>query len=150
MQHINAALLCKWVARVMKPANDIVSRLLHEMYSCSLDWNVWATPHRGDSSFMVGLRGIFSLVQQFFRPQLGDGAIFKFWEDKWSGQGRLADVFPRLYALTPDPSATVQVAWTRACTPTLPEALSNQRVDDLLNLQAKLEDLQPTVEERDA
>ena len=124
VQHNNAALLCKWVARVMKPADDIVSRLLHEMYGCSLDWNVWATPQRGDSPFMVGLRGIFPLVQQFFRPQLGDGAIFRFWEDKWSGQGRLADVFPRLYALTPNPSATVQAAWT----PTLPEALSDQRV----------------------
>ena len=99
---------------------------------------------------MVGLRGIFPLVQKFFIPQLGDGAIFRFWEDKWSGQGRLADVFPRLYALTPNPSATVQAAWTRAWTPTLPEALSDQRVDDLLNLQAKLEDLRPIVEERDA
>ena len=99
---------------------------------------------------MVGLRGIFPLVQKFFIPQLGDEAIFRFWEDKWSGQGRLADVCPRLYALTPNPSATVQVTWTRAWTPTLLEALSDQRVDDLLNLQAKLEDLRPTVEERDA
>ena len=150
VQHTNPALLCKWVAQVMKPADDIVSCLLHEMYGCSLDWNVWATPQQGDSPFIVDLRGIFSLVQQFFRPQLGDGAIFRFWEDKWSSQGRLADVYPRLYALTPDPSAMVQAAWTRAWTSILPEALLDQRVDDLLNLQAKLEDLRPTMEERDA
>ena len=149
MQHSNTALSGKCVARVMKLTDYIVSRPLHEMYGCSLDWNVWATLQRGNSPFMVGLRGIFPLVQQFFRPQLGDGAIFRFWEDKWSGQGRLADIFPRLYALTPNPSATVQAAWTRAWTPTLPETLSDQRVDDLLNLQAKLEDLRPTVEERD-
>ena len=37
VQHINAALLGKWVSRVMKHADDIVSRLLHEMYGCSLD-----------------------------------------------------------------------------------------------------------------
>ena len=78
LHHNNLALMCKWIARVMKPADDILSHLLHEMYGSTLDWSLWATPHRGDSPFMAGLQGTFPLVQQFFRPQLGNGAIFRF------------------------------------------------------------------------
>ena len=114
LHHNNLALMCKWIARVMKPADDILSHLLHEMYGSTLDWSLWATPQRGDSPFMAGLRGTFPLVQQFFRPQLGNGAIFRFWEDNWSDLGRLADGFPRLYALAPDPLAIVQSAWMGA------------------------------------
>ena len=104
----------KWIARVMKPADDTISHFLHEMYGSTLDWNLWATPQRDDSPFMIGLQGTFPLVQQFFRPQLGNGAAFRFWEDNWSDQGRLADGFPRLYALAADPSATVQSTRTGA------------------------------------
>ena len=46
--------------------------------------------------------------------------------------------------------ATVQSAWTGAWTPALPVALSDQRVDDLLNLQSRLLDTRPIVEGRDA
>ena len=114
LHHNNVALLCKWIARVMKPADDTLSHFLHEIYGSTLDWSLWVTPQRGDSPFMTGLRGTFPLEQQFFRPQLGNGAVFRFWEDKWSDQGRLADSFPRLYALAADQSATVQLAWTGA------------------------------------
>ena len=150
LHHNILALLCKWIARVMNPADDALSHLLHEMYGSPLDWSLWATPQRDDSPFTSGLRGIFLLVQQLFRPQLGNGAAFRFWEDNWSDQGRLAEDFPRLYALAADPSATVQSAWTGAWTPALPMALSDQRMDDLLNLQSRLAAIRPTVEERDA
>ena len=43
---------------------------------------------------MAGISGIFSLFQSFFRPQLGDGALFDSWEDDWSELGRLGDAFP--------------------------------------------------------
>ena len=150
LHHNNSALMCKWIARVMKPEDDMLSHLLHEMYGSTLDWNMWATPQRGDSPFMAGLRGTFPLVQQFFRPQLGNGAIFRFWTDNWSDLGRQDDGFPRLYALAPDPIATVQSAWTGAWSPALPMALSDQRVDDLLCLQARLANLRPSGEENDA
>ena len=87
LQHTNMALLSKWVTRVMKPSNDMVSILLHEAYGQSLDWSVWATPRRGDSPVVASIRWIFPFVQSFFRPQLGDGASFRFWEDDWSGLG---------------------------------------------------------------
>ena len=150
LHHNNVALLCKWIARVMKYADDTLSHFLHEIYGSTLDWSLWATPQRGDSPFMTSLRGTFPLVQQFFRPQLGNGAVFRFWEDRWSDQGRPADSFPRLYALAANQSATVQSAWTGAWTPALPVALSDQRVDDLLNLQSRLADTRPIVEGRDA
>ena len=66
LHHNNLALLCKWIARVMNPTDDALSHFLHEMYGSPLDWSLWATPQRDDSPFMTGLRGIFSLVQQFF------------------------------------------------------------------------------------
>ena len=81
LQHANSALLCKWVARVMQPSEDLLSHLLREAYSSTLDWDERATPRRGDSPVMAGLRGIFPLARPFFQPQLGDGTDFKFWED---------------------------------------------------------------------
>ena len=114
LEHTNTALLSKWVIWVMKPSSDMVSMLLHEAYGHSFDWSVWATPRRRDCPVVAGLQGIFPLVRSFFRPQLGDGAHFCFWEDDWSGMGRLGDAFPRLYALAPDPATTIWTMWTGA------------------------------------
>ena len=76
LQHTNMALLSKWEIRGMKPSNDMVSILFREAYGQSLECNAWATIRRGDSLVLVGIRWIFSFVQSFFRPQLGDGASF--------------------------------------------------------------------------
>ena len=86
----------------------------------------------------------------FCKPQLGDGAFFRFWEDDWSGHGQLGAVFPRLYALAPDTAATVRSMWTGAWTPTLPQALSDQRLADFMSLQVRLANLRPTEETIDA
>ena len=137
------ALLSKWVVRVMKLSNDMVSILLREAYGQSLDWSVWATPCRGDSPVVAGIRWIFPLLQSFFRPQLGDGAPFRFWEDGWSGLGRLCVDFPRLYALAPDSPATVRTMWTGTWTSILPQALSDQRLADFTSLQTRIANLRP-------
>ena len=81
LQHANSALLCKWVTRVIQPSDDLISHLLRESYGSTLDWDVWATPRCGESPVMAGLREIFPLVRSFFRPQLGGGTDFRFWED---------------------------------------------------------------------
>ena len=86
----------------------------------------------------------------FCKPQLGDGALFRFWEDNWSEHGQLGAVFPRLYALAPDTAATVRSMWTGAWTPTLPQALSDQRLADFMSLQVRLANLRPTEEIIDA
>ena len=148
--HANSALLCKWVVRVLQPCDEMISCLLCEAYGASLDWGKWALPRSGDSPVMAGLRGIFPMVQSFFRPQLGDGTDFRFWEDDWLGQGRLADGFPRLYSLAPTPNIIVRAAWTGNWTPPLPLALSDQRVADLLGLQSQLADIRPQEATRDA
>ena len=62
LQHANSALLCKWIARVMQPSDDLISPLLREAYGPTLDRGKWATPRHGDSPIIAGLRGIFPLV----------------------------------------------------------------------------------------
>ena len=99
---------------------------------------------------MTGLRGIFLMVQSFFRPQLGDRADFRFWEDNWLGQGQLAGAFPHLYSLAPAPNTTVRSAWTGDWTPMLPLALSDQRLADLQGLQSQLTDIRPQEATKDA
>ena len=79
-------------------------------------------------------------MQRFFRLQLGNWETFRFWQDNWSGHGHLSGVFPRLYALSMDPRASVQQAWHRAWARALPKALSDQRVAELLRLQELLAD----------
>ena len=87
---------------------------------------------------MSSLRPIFPTVRPFFRPQLGFGESFRFWRDKWTGDGRLGQSFPRLFALAPDPECSVQHAWHRVWAPPLPAALSEQRTTDFLRMQEYL------------
>ena len=142
--------LSKWIVRVVQPSEDLIFQVLREAYGPSLEWDESATPRRGDSPVVAGLRGIFPLVHPFFRPQLGDGVDFRFWEDDWSGRGRLADAFPRLYGLAPVPNSTARSAWSGAWTPTLPQALSDQRLSDFLGLQSQLADIRLLEATRDA
>ena len=150
LQHANSALLCKWVTRVMQASDDLISHLLRESYGSTLDWDVWATPRRGDSPVMAGLREIFSLVRPFFWPQLWGGTDFRFWEDDRTGQGRLADTFPRLYGLTPAQNVPVRSAWIGTWNLSLPQALSDQRLADFLSLESHLVDIRPLEATRDA
>ena len=143
LQHANSALLCK-------PSEDLISHLLRESYGSTLDWDVWATPRRDDSPVMAGLREIFPLARPFFRPQLGCGTDFRFWEDDWTGQGRLAATFPRLYGLTTAQNVPVRSAWTGTWNPPLPQALSDQRLAEFLRFQSHLVDIRPHEATRDA
>ena len=150
LQHANFALLCKWITRIMQPSEDLISHLLRESYGSTLDWDVWATPRRGDSPVMAGLREIFPLVRPFVRPQLGCETDFRFWEDDWTGQGRLAATFPRLYGLTTARNVSVRSTWTGTWNPPLPQALSDQRLAEFLRLQSHLVDIRPLEATRDA
>ena len=87
---------------------------------------------------LSSMRTCFSQVRRFFRSQLGDKETFQFWEDDWSGHGRLDRIFPHLYALSTDPGVLVRRAWNDAWVPPLPEALPDQRVAELISLQALL------------
>ena len=135
LQHTNTALLAKWVHRILHPSGDLTSIVLRDEYGGALDWQTWQTPQRGDSEFMTSLRPIFSLLQPFFRPQLGPGETFRLWSDDWSGHGRFSQLFPRLYALSLDSDEPVSWAWQDAWTPALREAMS-----DFLRLQELIAD----------
>ena len=47
---------------------------------------MWSAPRRGDLAFMQGLRLVFTGKQLLFRPRVGDGASFCFWEVDWSSR----------------------------------------------------------------
>ena len=137
--HPNSALLCKWVVRVLQPSNDMISCLLREAYGASLDWGEWVIPRRGDSPVMAGLRGILPMVQSFFRPQLGDGADFRFWEDDWLTAFPVSTALPRsrtsqssLHGLVTGPRHyhlhSRTSVWLISWTPPLPFALSELAV----------------------
>ena len=136
LQHTNMALLAEWVRRMMQPSGDLVTVVLRDGYDSSLDWEMWQTPRRGDSAFMSSVRTCFPQVQRFFQPQLGDGETFRFWDENWSGHR----LFPRLYALSMDKGVVVRRAWNDAWVPPLPQALSDQRVAELISLQELLAD----------
>ena len=76
---------------------------------------------------MSSVRPNFSLVQRFslVRPNfsLGDGEMFRFWDDDWSRHGQLCGVFPCLYALSTDPGGLVRQAWHDTWVLALPSAL---------------------------
>ena len=92
---------------------------------------------------MSSLRPIFPAVQAHFRPKLGSGALFRFWMDEWSGNGRMCQFFPRLFALAPDPECSVRQAWHGAWALQMPAALSDQRTFDFLRLQELLVNQRP-------
>ena len=150
LKHPNSALLSKWVVRVMQPSADLLSLLLKDAYGHTLDWGKWVTPRHRDSLVVASLRGIFPMIQSSFRPQLGDGAEFRFWTDNWTGQGRLADIFPRLFTLASDSAVSVRSVWTGEWTLALPPALSDQRLAHLLSLQLQITDIRPTTTSNDA
>ena len=140
LQHTNMALLAKWVRRMMQPSGDLATVMLRDRYGSSLDWEMWQTPRRGNFAFISSVRTCFTQVQRFFQPQLGDRATFQFSDDNWSGHIRLDRLFPHLYALSTNQGVVVRQAWNDAWVPSLPQALANQRVAELLSLQELLAD----------
>ena len=80
LRHTNTALLAKWVNRIMQQAKDLVVVVLRDSYGATIDWETWSTPRPGDSAFMQGLRPVFTSKQPNFRPRVGDGTSFSFWE----------------------------------------------------------------------
>ena len=150
LRHTNTALLMKWVRRLMQAPSDMATRVLMDSYGIVLEWGQRSEQRRGESGFYKGLRPVFSQAQRMFQAKLGEGETFRFWSDDWSGSGPLRDTFPRLYGLSAAPEASVQQAWCNAWCPPLPDAMSEQRLEDLLWLQTTLAHLRPAVEMRDA
>ena len=146
LKHTNSALLTKWVGRIMGQSEDLVVALLRDCYGATVDWTDRSTPQRGNSAFISGLQPLFSSMQHLFRPRLGDGASFRFWEDDWARIGRLRDLYPRLLALAIDPGVSVKSVSEAGWFPTLSSSISDQRFEDLTALQLAVSQFQLTVE----
>ena len=56
-------------------------------FNSSRVYEIWQTSRRSDSTFMSSVHPSFLLVQRFFHSQLGDGQIFRFWDDDWPRHG---------------------------------------------------------------
>ena len=150
LRHTNTALLMKWVHRMMQAPSDMANRVLMDSYGRALDWGQRSEHRRGESAFYKGLRSSFSQAQRMFQAKLRDGAYFRFWSDCWFGLGLLRDTFPRLYVLSAALEATVQQTWCNAWCPPLPDAMSEQRLRDLLRIQTTLAHLRPAEALQDA
>ena len=140
--HTNTALLGKWVNHIMQQSEDLAVVVIRDSYSTAIDWATWSTPCRGDSTFMQGLRLVFTSVQPLLRPRVGDGANFSFWEADWSGHGRFQATHPRLYALALDSRASMRTVWDAGWFPSLPSTLSDQQYADLFALHTALAPIQ--------
>ena len=150
LRHTNTALLMKWVRKMMQAPSDMVTRTIMDSYGTLLDWGQRSEQRRGESAFYKGLRPVFAQAQSLFQAKLGDRVNFRFWLYDWSEFGLLRDVFPRLYGLSTNPEATVQQAWCNTWCPPLPDAMLEQRIEDLLRMQTTLAHLRPAKAGRDA
>ena len=95
----------------MSSREDLVTQILKESYSRELNWDKFAAPVHGTSSFWNGLTHIFRRVRSFFAAQLGDGSSFQYLTNNWSTQGILSEAFPHLFALSTNPRAKVEEYW---------------------------------------
>ena len=66
IHNMSTTLLTKWVARLMSSREDLVTQILKESYGRDLNWEKYAAPIYGASSFCHGLRHIFRRVRAFF------------------------------------------------------------------------------------
>ena len=133
LQHTNMALLDKWVRRMMQLSGNLATVVLRDGYGSSLDWEMWRTPRRGDTAFLLSVRTCFLQVQRFFQPLLGDRVTLRFWDDNWTDA---ADWIGSFLVFTHYPR--IRGLWCGRLGMTLPQALPDQRVAELLSLQELL------------
>ncbi|KAL8523889.1 hypothetical protein ACS0TY_013738 [Phlomoides rotata] len=102
----NRALLGKWVWRVFAEENRLWVRILKSKYGSFDDWDVQGRSRRvrtKGSSWWLDLCEIYrgSIEGEGLKEELvrivGNGKNTFFWWDRWVGDRRLKDVFPRLF-----------------------------------------------------
>ena len=62
----------------MSSREDLVTQILKESYDKELNWEKYAAPVHGASSFWHGLRQVVRRVIAFFAAQLGDRLLFQY------------------------------------------------------------------------
>ena len=140
---MNVALLTKWVKRIIGPEEDVIRSMMTDRYEASVDWDKMMTRVRRASTFWRGLEKMVSIIQKFFSTRLGDGTLFHFWLDEWSGNRCLRGKFPRLFAITRNPQGIVKECRDGGWSPSLAAHLSDQRLEEFLSMQQMLEGWRP-------
>nr|KYP39157.1 hypothetical protein KK1_039555 [Cajanus cajan] len=87
------------------------AKVLHGRYGCIESFSKCSNVDRRASWWWEDIgwvlqQGNFWLDEKIERC-IGDGTTSQFWEDKWIGDLRLLDVFPRLYSFAFDPLSMV-------------------------------------------
>ena len=126
---MNVALLVEWINRHLC-LKDMVSQVLRDKYGSCMLWESTISSASQASTFRVRLQKVLLRIQGFFSAKLGDGSSFCFWLDNWSGQDRLREAFPRLFAQAQNHSATVGECWDATWCPLLEGHLIDQWTEE--------------------
>ncbi|KAL8524433.1 hypothetical protein ACS0TY_014136 [Phlomoides rotata] len=117
LELFNKVLLWKWGWRFLNEGDKLWARIIRSRYG-----EVWGD---GFELFPIGRSGRVSLwwreVLRVIREGnedgfggclekvMGDGGSTYFWEENWMGEGRLCELFPRLYHNSLDRGIKVKV-----------------------------------------
>ncbi|GKV37224.1 hypothetical protein SLEP1_g45281 [Rubroshorea leprosula] len=109
LRKFNMALMGKWWGRLAENKEGLWKRVVAGKYGeGGGHWLDWIKGYRGVGSLwwrdVCCLdkidRGRAGWLMEGFKTKLGDGKSISFWWDNWSGEGYLANKFPRLYLLS--------------------------------------------------
>ncbi|GKB36848.1 hypothetical protein Tco_0881790 [Tanacetum coccineum] len=103
---LNRALMFKWVWRFFNQSDDSLWVWVHSMHTMELMVGIGRAGNVGHTSIwcdiikemdMLASHGI-DLISMMHK-KIGNGSNTSFWKDRWRGEQRLKEVFPRIYAL---------------------------------------------------
>ncbi|GKB62951.1 RNA-directed DNA polymerase, eukaryota [Tanacetum coccineum] len=105
LKALNLSLISKWLWRWRTNKDALWYHILHSIHgSKGGDFLTYASIDTKGSWYEIlkACHDVNSLsipLSSFFTRSIGEGASIKFWDEEWLGTFKLADVFPRLYAL---------------------------------------------------
>ncbi|GJW63130.1 RNA-directed DNA polymerase, eukaryota, reverse transcriptase zinc-binding domain protein [Tanacetum coccineum] len=101
---LNRALMFKWVWRFFNQSDSLWVRVIHAIHG--VDGRIGRAGNVGYTSIWCDIikemdrlasHGI-DLISMMHK-KIGNGSNTSFWKDRWRGEQRLKEVFPRIYAL---------------------------------------------------
>ncbi|GKB82705.1 RNA-directed DNA polymerase, eukaryota, reverse transcriptase zinc-binding domain protein [Tanacetum coccineum] len=109
---LNRGLLFKWVWRFLAHESTLWSRVIKAIHGD--DGNIGGIPKHGTSSCWLNIINEVKVLEKkgihllnYMHMNLGNGFATSFWDDRWCTDGRLKDLYPRVYALEKHKKITV-------------------------------------------
>ncbi|GKV45492.1 hypothetical protein SLEP1_g52564 [Rubroshorea leprosula] len=109
LRKFNLALMGKWWGRLAKGEEGLWGKVIKGKYGVNGgQWMGWVRDGRRVGSLWwrdmqslnVGGAGNEGWLTEGFRIKIGEGKGVSFWWDEWCGENCLANIYPRLYALS--------------------------------------------------